>query len=49
MTPRESTLRIYPRDTQENPINFVDFVLAQFPFRIRMIRTDNAHEFQAKC
>lgn len=39
--------------TQSNSIDFINyavnkFVVDQFPFRIKMIRTDNAHEFQTK-
>jgi transposase InsO family protein len=41
-------LKIYPRHTQQNAIDFVDYVLSKFPFRIQTIRTDNGHEFQAK-
>jgi hypothetical protein len=33
---------------QANAIAFVDYVIAKFSFRIREIRTDNGHEFQAK-
>ena len=29
-------------------IDFVDHVIDKFPFRIKEIRTDNGHEFQAK-
>jgi len=41
-------LKIYPRHTQQNAIDFVDYVLSRFPFRIQTIRTDNGHKFQAK-
>ena len=41
-------MKIYPRHTQQNAIDFVDYVLSKFPFRIQTIRTDNGHEFQAK-
>ena len=41
-------LKIYTPHNQENAIKFVDYVLAEFPFRVHMIRTDNGHEFQAK-
>jgi transposase InsO family protein len=27
---------------------FIDYVIARFPFRIRQIRTDRGHEFQAR-
>ena len=29
-------------------MDFIDTVIAKFPFRIREVRTDNGHEFQAK-
>ena len=45
---RVRVLKIDERHTQANAINFVDHVIAKFPFRIREIRTDNGHEFQAK-
>jgi len=31
-----------------NSINFINYVVQKFPFRIKMIRTDNGHEFQTK-
>ena len=45
---RVRALKIYRRHTQANAIKFVDYVRTQFPFRIRTIRTDNGHEFQAR-
>ncbi len=45
---RVRALTIYERHTQANAIDFVDYVIEKFPFRIREIRTDNGHEFQAK-
>ena len=45
---RVRTLKIYERHTQKNAIDFVDYVIEKFPFRIKEIRTDNGHEFQAK-
>ena len=45
---RVRALKIYKRHTQANAIDFVDYVIDKFPFRIREIRTDNGHEFQAK-
>jgi transposase InsO family protein len=45
---RIRALRIYDRHTQANAIDFVDHVISVFPFRIREIRTDNGHEFQAR-
>ena len=44
---RVRALKVYRRHTQANAIKFVDYIQSQFPFRIRMIRTDNGHEFQA--
>ncbi len=41
-------LRIYPRHNQDSAIDFVDYVVKNFPFRIRQIRIDNGHEFQAR-
>ena len=45
---RIRALKIYERHTQASAIDFVDYVIDKFPFRIREIRTDNGHEFQAK-
>ena len=45
---RIRALKIYERHTQQNAIDFVNYVIAKFPFRINTIRTDNDHEFQAK-
>ena len=45
---RIRALKIYDRHTQANAIKFADHVIDKFPFRIREIRTDNGHEFQAK-
>ena len=45
---RIRALEIYERHTQANAIDFVDHVISNFPFRIREIRTDHGHEFQAK-
>ena len=45
---RIRTLRIYERHNQDCAIHFVDHVVRTFPFRIRQIRTDNGHEFQAR-
>ena len=35
------------RHTQANAIDFINYVVDKFPFRIRTIRTDRGHEFQA--
>jgi transposase InsO family protein len=40
--------QIFDRHTQANAIAFIDYVIAKFPFRIREVRTDNGHEFQAR-
>lgn len=45
---RVRALKIYERHNQANAISFIDYVIAKFPFRIKELRTDNGHEFQAK-
>lgn len=45
---RIRALKIYERHNQANAINFIDYVVNKFPCRIKTIRTDNGHEFQAK-
>jgi len=45
---RIRALKIYERHNQANAIKFIDYVIQQFPFRIKTVRTDNGHEFQAK-
>ena len=45
---RIRALKIYDKHTQQNAINFIDYVIDKFPFRIQTVRTDNGHEFQAK-
>lgn len=45
---RIRALKIYDRHNQANAIDFINTVIARFPFRIREVRTDNGHEFQAK-
>jgi transposase InsO family protein len=45
---RIRALKIYTKHTQKNSINFLDYVIDKFPFRIHTVRTDNGHEFQAK-
>ena len=44
---RVRALKIYQRHTQANAIDFVNYGVKKFPFRIRTIRTDRGHEFQA--
>ena len=45
---RVRALKIYENHNQANAIDFVDHIIEKSPFRIREIRTDNGHEFQAK-
>ena len=45
---RVRALRIYPAHNQRTAIEFIDYVLERFPFRVRQIRTDRGHEFQAQ-
>jgi len=47
---RVRALKIYKRRTQANAIDYIDYinyVVEKFPFRIQTIRTDRGHEFQA--
>ena len=44
---RVRALKVYERHAQANAIDFVNYVVEKFPFRIRTIRTDRGHEFQA--
>ena len=41
-------LKVYKKHNLENAIDLVDYFIKKFPFRIKMIRTDNGHEFQAR-
>ena len=45
---RVRALKVYDKHTQANAIDFVDHIIEKFPFRIKEIRTDNGHAFQAK-
>lgn len=45
---RIRALKVYTRHTQANAINFLNYVIDKFPFRIHTIQTDNGHEFQSK-
>lgn len=45
---RIRALKIYNKHTQKNAIDFADYVVEKFPFRIHTIRTDRGHEFQAQ-
>ncbi|TMU50418.1 transposase family protein [Flagellimonas algicola] len=41
-------LKVYDRHNQDNAIHFLDYVIKKFPFRIKVVRTDNGHEFQTR-
>ena len=43
---RLRVLRIYDRLNQKTAIQFADFLLDKFPFRVEVIQTDNGSEFQ---
>ena len=45
---RIRALKVYRQHTQTNAIDFINYVVEKFPFRIKIVRTDNGHEFQAK-
>jgi transposase InsO family protein len=45
---RIRALQIYQKQNQVNAIEFINYVVEKFPFRIKSIRTDRGHEFQAK-
>jgi len=45
---RIRALKIYKRHTQKNAMDFIDYVIDKFPFRIHTVRTDRGHEFQAQ-
>jgi len=45
---RIRALKIYEKHTQKSAIDFVDYVISRFPFRIHTNRTDRGHEFQAQ-
>lgn len=45
---RVRALKIYSKHTQANAIDFINYVVSKFPFRIHTVQTDNGHEFQAK-
>lgn len=38
---RIRALKIYARHTRAHAIDFIDYVVDKFPFRIREVRTDN--------
>ncbi|MEK6577590.1 MAG: DDE-type integrase/transposase/recombinase, partial [Bdellovibrionota bacterium] len=41
-------LRVYEKQTQASSISFAKEIQKDLPFRIKMIRTDNGHEFQSQ-
>ena len=41
-------LQIYQKHNRQCAIQFINYVIEEFPFRINTIRTDRGHEFQAK-
>lgn len=45
---RIRAIKIYDKHIQNNSIDFINYVIDKFPFRIKIVRTDNGHEFQAK-
>jgi len=45
---RVRALKVYSRHTQKNAMDFIDYVINKFPFRIQTVRTDHGHEFQAQ-
>ena len=45
---RIRALQIYSKHNQACAIQFIDYVIEKFPFRISMVRTDRGHEFQAR-
>lgn len=45
---RVRALKIYEKHNQANAIDFINYVITKFPFRIHTIQTDNGHEFQSK-
>ena len=45
---RVRALKVCDKHAQANGQDFVDHIIEKFPLRIKEIRTDNSHEFQAK-
>ena len=45
---RVRALKVYEKHNQVSSIDFADYVIEKFPFRIQSIRTDRGHEWQAK-
>ena len=47
-TTRIRELKVYEKHNQLSSIDFVNYAVEKFPFRINTIQTDNGHEFQSK-
>jgi transposase InsO family protein len=45
---RIRALQIFSNHNQECAIQFIDYVIEKFPFRISTVSTDRGHEFQAR-
>lgn len=45
---RIRAIKIYDKQNQISSIDFIDYVVNKFHFRIHTIQTDNGHEFQSK-
>jgi len=45
---RIRALKIYRKHNQKSSIDFIDYVIEKFPFRIHTIGTDRGHEWQAR-
>jgi transposase InsO family protein len=45
---RVRALKIYEKHNQKSSVDFFNYVIEKFPFRIQQIRTDRGHEWQAK-
>ena len=45
---RVRALKIYKKHNQRSSIDFIDYVVEKFPFRIHTVRSDRGHEWQAR-
>ena len=45
---RVRALKIYRKHNQKSSIDFIDYVIEKFPFRIHTVRSDRGHEWQAQ-
>ena len=45
---RNGTLQTFAEHNQDRAIQFLEYVVERFPFRISTVRTDRGHEFQAR-